>query len=61
MVYAAEDTIPGEPTIQFGVTPVFFIVPWLTGVHQAKEFLRFLKAGLEWRIVDPRLRHQGAA
>jgi enoyl-CoA hydratase/carnithine racemase len=38
-IYAAEDTIIGEPEIQFGATPAFLVIPWIIGLAKAKELL----------------------
>lgn len=38
-IYAAEDTLIGEPEIQFGATPAFLVVPWIVGLSKAKELL----------------------
>ena len=31
-IYAAEDTLIGEPEIQFGATPAFLALPWIIGL-----------------------------
>lgn len=38
-VLASRDCQLGEPEILYGVGPVFLIVPWLVGVHRAKDIL----------------------
>lgn len=38
-IIAAEDTLVGEPELQFGEPPAFLMVPWLTDLRTAKKLL----------------------
>ncbi len=39
MTYASETAKFGEPEIRFSATPPVYVMPWLTGIRQARELL----------------------
>lgn len=55
-ILAAEDCQLGEPEVLFGAGPAFLIVPWLVGVHRAKDILltgqRFTgREAADWGLI----------